>query len=200
LIYLGPLVRSLQRYLYRLQGHSGAARIQFEEVSQPPKVHWLRRMFFVSFWNETGLEKENLLHAVIEFMVPRKYLLAIDQGWSDHDVTVHRGIWARADLKVAVENHGGNKRLFRSRVRVRSSWLARVTLLSCGVIAVAGAASGLAEISELGLLLGLIAAVLILFETFRLGQVVFHVLEIVAKQIGLTGVNGTNKHPVRAGS
>ncbi|MBI3784845.1 MAG: glycosyltransferase [Deltaproteobacteria bacterium] len=131
LIYLGPLVRSLQRYLYRLQGHSNAARIQFEELSQRPKVQWLKRQVFVSYWNEGGLEKENLLHAVMEFLVPRKYMIAIDHGWNDWDVTIHRGIWARSDLKVAVENHGGSKRLFRTRVRVRSSLLARVFSLCC---------------------------------------------------------------------
>lgn len=190
LIYLGPLVRSMQRYLYRLQGHSDAARIQFEEVSQPPSVQWLRRQFFLSFWNETGLEKENLLHAVMEFLVPRKYMIAIDQGWNDHDVTIHRGLWARADLKVAVENHGGQKRLFRNRVRVHASWMARVTVATCMGVALIGAFAGLEEIAELGASLALIAAGVTVVEGFRLGRIVYHVLEIVANQIGLSGMNG----------
>lgn len=195
LIYLGPLVRSMQRYIYRLQGHSNAARIQFEGVSQPPTIQWRRHQFLLSFWNETYLEKENLLHALIEFLVPRKYMIAIDQGWNDHDVTIHRGIWARAQLKVAVEHHGGKKRLFRNRVRVQPSWLARTTLITCLVIAVIGGLTGLAEIAELGALLGLITVGVTAFESLRLGRVVYHVLEIVAKQIGLTGVNGHNQRP-----
>jgi glycosyltransferase involved in cell wall biosynthesis len=193
LIYLGPLVRSLQRYLYRMQGHSNAARIHFEEVSQPPRVNWLRRLFFVSYWSETGLEKENLMHAVMEFMVPRKYLIAIDQGWNDWDLIIHRGIWARSDLKVAVENHGGSRRLFRTRVRVRQSLLARVTLIVCSFLVLLGATSDLPEIAELALLLGVISLFIVAVESFRLGRVVYHVLEIVGKQIGLTNANGAAK-------
>jgi hypothetical protein len=190
LIYLGPLVRSLQRYLYRLQGHSNAARIQFDQVSQPPAVQWLKRQYFLSFWNETGLEKENLLHAVMEFLLPRKYMIAIDQGWNDHDLTIHRGLWARADLKVAVEHHGGQKRLFRTRVRVHASWMARATAAACGVVALIGLFTGLEEIAQLGGSLALIAAAVTVVEGFRLGRIVYHVLEIVAKQIGLAGMNG----------
>jgi len=126
-------------------------------------------------------------------MVPRKYLIAIDQGWNDQDVTVHRGIWARADLKVAVENHGGNKRLFRNRIRVHASRLARITLAACAVLAIAGALGGLAEIAELGILLGLLTLAMVILESFRLGRVLYHVLEIVAKHIGLSGVNGNQQ-------
>ncbi len=185
LIYLGPLVRSLQRYIYRLQGHTDVARIQFDEVSQPARVHWLRRELFVSYWNETSLEKENLLHAVMEFLVPRKYLISIDQGWNDCDITVQRGIWAKGDLKVAVEHHGGTKRLFRTRVRVRESLLSRVVLLSLATLFVLGVVGGLAEIAEVSALLGVITIGVIAGEHIRLGRTVYHVLEIVGKQIGL---------------
>jgi glycosyltransferase involved in cell wall biosynthesis len=193
LIYLGPLVRSLQRYLYRIQGSTNLARIQFEELSQPPTVHWLRRRLFLSYWSDHALEKENLLHAVIEFLVPRKYLIAIDQGWTDCDVTIHRGIWSRADLKVAVENHGGSKRLLRTRCRVRESRLARLTLIGFPVVAAAAWIGGLAEIAETALLLGVLNLLLVAVDNVRLGRVMYHVLEVVGKQIGLTPVNGKGK-------
>ncbi len=198
LIYLGPLVRSLQRYLYRIRGQNDQARIRFEKTSQPPEVRWFKREFYLSFWNETGLEKENLLHSVIDFLVPRKYLIAIEQGWNDHDVTIRRGVWARADLAIAVENHGGNKRLFRCRTRMRTSRLSRVIFPGCLVLTAIGLQSGLAEIAMLGGLLAVLIASVVTLECFRLGQVVFHVLEIVARQIGLTGANGSNRRPSRA--
>ena len=191
LIYLGPLMRSLQRYLNRIQGHTNVARIQFEEISQPPTVRWLRREFYLSYWAETGLEKENLLHAVMEFLVPRKYLIAIDQGWNDCDVTVYRGIWSKVDLKVAVENHGGARRFFRMRSRVRESWLSRVSLLGFAFLAVVGWLVGLAEILEVSLLLGTLNLIVVAVDNFRLGRIMYQVLEVVGKQIGLAPVNGT---------
>jgi len=193
LIYLGPLMRSLQRYLHRFQGSTNVARIQFEELSQPPTVHWLRRQLYLSYWSDHALEKENLLHAIIEFLVPRKYLITIDQGWTDCDVIVHRGIWSKADLKVAVENHGGSERLFRTRCRVRETWLSRLTLVGFPAIAVIGWIGGLAEITEAALLVGVITLLIIAVDNVRLGRVMYHVLEVVGKQIGLTPVNGKAK-------
>jgi len=190
LIYLGPLVRSLQRYLYRLQGSTNVARIVFEEPGQRPRVRWLTRQFFLSYWSDRGLEKENFLHAVMEFLVPQKYLIAIDQGWNDCDVTIHRGIWSKADLKLAVENHGGNKRAFRSRCRVRESRLSRVTLLGAAVVAFVGWFAGLAEILELAVLLGVLNLLVVVLDNFRLGRIMHHVQEVVAKHLELTPMNG----------
>jgi glycosyltransferase involved in cell wall biosynthesis len=193
LIYLGPLMRSLQRYLYRIQGSTNVARIQFEELSQPPTVHWLQRRLFLSYWSDHALEKENLLHAIIEFLVPRRYLLAIDQGWSDHDITIYRGIWSKADLKVAVENHGGSRRLLRTRCRVRETGLSRLTLIGFPAVAAVGWIGGLAEITEAALLVGMLNLLLVVVDNIRLGRFMYHVLEVVGKQIGLTPVNGKGK-------
>jgi hypothetical protein len=190
LIYLGPLLRSLQRSLYRIQGMTNVVRIQVEEPGQPPRVQWFKRQFFLSYWNETGLEKENLLHAVMEYLLPRKYLIAIDQGWNDCDVTVYRGIWSKADLKVAVENHGGSKRFFRTRCRVRESWLARVSLLGFAALVLIGWFARFAEIETVALLLGTLNLGVVAYDNYRLGRVLYYVLEIVAKHIQLTPVKG----------
>lgn len=190
LIYLGPLMRSLQRYLYRIQGMTNVARIQFGEPSQAPHVQWRRRQFFLSYWTEKGLEKESLLYALIEFLVPRKHLIAIDQGWNDRDVTVYRGIWSRAELKVAVENHGSGKRLFRTRCRVRESQLSRIALLGFGAVALVGWFVGLPEIVEVALLLAFLNLVVVVVDNYRLGRLMYHVLEIVGQQIELAPVGG----------
>ncbi len=190
LIYLGPLVRSLQRYLYRIQGMTNVARIQFENPSQPARVQWLRRQFFLSYWSEHGLEKENLLHAVMQFLLPRKHLIAVDQGWNDRDLTIYRGVWSKADLKVAVENHGGNKRFFRTRCRVRESLLSRISLLGFAGLATFGSFVGLAEIVEVAVLLGLLNLGVVAYDSYRLGLDIYHVLEIVGKTLYLTPVDG----------
>ncbi|GBD25089.1 Putative mycofactocin biosynthesis glycosyltransferase MftF [bacterium HR30] len=185
LIYLGPLVRSMQRYLYRLQGQNGAARIQFTGVPQRPEIEWRRREILLRFWSEHGTEKENFLHALIEFLAPRKYLVAVDQGWSDHDITVHRGLWSRVELTVAAENHGGNKRLLRTRSRVRASWFARSLTAILVTIATLALLGSLREISEMALLLLAITLGVTVVESFRLGQTVWHAQEIVAQQLRL---------------
>jgi O-antigen biosynthesis protein len=190
LIYLGPLVRSIQRYLYRIQGMTNVAQIHFEELTQPARVEWLRRQFYLCYWSDQGLEKENLLHAVIQFLLPRKYFVAIDQGWNDRDVTIYRGIWSKADLKVAVENHGGSERFFRTRCRVRESLLSRISLLSFAGLAIFGSFVGLAEIVEVAVLLGLLNLGLVAYDGYRLGLDMYHVLEIVGKHIQLTPVDG----------
>ncbi|MFQ5665353.1 MAG: glycosyltransferase [Candidatus Binatia bacterium] len=190
LMYLGPLLRSLQRYLYRFQGVTHGGRIHLEGPRQRPRVRWFKREFFLSYWSETGEEKENLLHAFMEFLIPRKYLIAIDRGWNDVDVTVHQGIWSRAELKVAVEDHGGGKRLFRTRCRVRESRLSRVSLLGFAGLAAAGWVSGLLEIQAVALLVGTLDLLVVAYDNYRLSRVVYHALEIVAKHIQLTPLEG----------
>ena len=192
LIYLGPLVRSLQRYLYRLQGHNGASPVDFTGVAQAPEMRWLRRAFRLRFWCESGLEKENLLHSLIEFLAPRKYLVAIDQGWTDRDLTIHRGLWARAEVKVAAENHGGEKRLFRSETRIRASSLARLSSAALAGVGVAAWVPGLREISEVALLLACITAGVTVREMWQLGRTLWHAQEIVARHLGLTAPGRTS--------
>jgi hypothetical protein len=68
--------------------------------------------------------------------------------------------------------------------------MARATAAACGVVALIGLFTGLEEIAQLGGSLALIAAAVTVVEGFRLGRIVYHVLEIVAKQIGLAGMNG----------
>ena len=190
LIYLGPLVRSVQRYLYRIQGMTNVEQIHFEQLTQPARVEWLKRQFFLCYWSEHGLEKENLLHAVMQFLVPRKFLIAVDQGWNDRDLTIHRSIWSTADLKVAVENHGGSRRFFRIRCRVRESVLSRISLVGFTLLSVVGWYVGLAEILEVGLLLGLLNLGMVAYDNYAFGRDMYHVIEILGKQLGLTPVDG----------
>ena len=188
LVYWGPLVRSTQRYLWRLQGMQPGERIALEGPLQKPRVRWRARQFFLAYWSEQGEEKEHLLSSVMQFLVLRKYLIAIDQGWNDWDVEVYRGIWSRANVKVAVENHGGPKRLFRVRCGVQLSFLAKLTLLGFTGLIALGLFLQAPEIAEVAILLGALNLVVVIYESLRLGRVLFHALEIVAKSIGLAPV------------
>jgi len=52
---------------------------------------------------------------------------------------------------------------------------------------------GLAEITEAALLVGMINLLIVVVDNVRLGRVMYHVLEVVGKHIGLTPVNGKAK-------
>ena len=125
----------------------------------------------------------------MEFFLPRKYLVAIDQGWDDHDLMVYRGIWSKAELTVAVEDHGGEKRLFRTRCRIRTSLLSRVALLGFVGLMAVGWFVGALEITKLAALLGLINLGVVVHDNVRLGRIMCRVLEAVARHIELSPVD-----------
>jgi len=101
---------------------------------------------------------------------------------------VYRGIWSKADVKLAVENHGGSKRFFRIRCRVRESWLARASVLGLTAIAAVGWFSGLWEVAFVAVLLSTLSLLMVSIDNVRMGRTMYHVLEVVAKLIELTPV------------
>ena len=191
LTYLGPLARSWQRYRTRLEGVRAVERVVFAAPSQTPGIDWRTRAFTLTYWSESGTEKEELLHRVIDFLNPRRFQVAIDQGWSEWDIDVRRGLWARAKLVVATENHGGAKRVLRVRCRVHPSLRARLMIAgSAGLVALSTllaavpmviAASALAFLAVGGIGGAMIG----------LGRVMHQVVEIVADRSGLTALAGS---------
>ena len=111
-------MRGLQRYLWRLRGFTVLEeRVPPDGPRQPADVDLMRRAFVLRYWSEESHEKEALLGGVMEFLIPRKYLIAVDPGWNRWDLEIFRGIWAKARVAVATENHGGTKRLLNVRSR-----------------------------------------------------------------------------------
>jgi len=188
LIYLGPLLRSYERYRWRIKGLTDVERIRFAEPTQRPRIRWLRRDFLLGYWSERGQEKEELLDAVMRFLLPRKYLIAHDLGWSSWDLDIHRGVVSKGRLRVAVENHGGGKRLFNVRCAVKTSRAAKLALGFWGLLVVLGAYVGVSELAVVAAALGIVTALSVGYQNFRLGRVIYQVLEIVAQQIGLVSV------------
>ena len=77
---------------------------------------------------KTAAEKEALLQGMMDFLLPQKYFVVADTGWSKWDLKIARGLWSRALVTVCGENHGESKRLLRVRCAMRSSSLARFLL------------------------------------------------------------------------
>ncbi len=188
LIYLGPLLRSYERYRWRIKGLTDVERIRFAEPTQSPRVRWFAREFQLGYWSDSGQEKEELLEGVIRFLLPRKYLIAHDLGWSGWDVEIHRGIWAKSQVRVAVENHGGSKRLFKVRCAVKTSRAGKLAIGGLAVLLALGAYLIVPELLAVAVVLGVLTGFSVGYQSFVVGRVMHHVLEIVAQQIGLTPV------------
>lgn len=192
LAYLGPFYRGIERYRWRIRGLTDVEPIQFDEAGQEPEISWRERALRVGYWSEQGLEKENILHALMEFLLPRKYLIAMDQGWSNWDLEISRGLWSIAQVRVGTENHGGLKRLLRVYCGVRLSQPAKIVLLGYLIIGFLGVLVGVEAVVVATTLIGLVNLGVILLQNFRLGRVMYHAIEIAAQRISLAPVQQTN--------
>jgi glycosyltransferase involved in cell wall biosynthesis len=147
-----------------------------------PRIGFLRRIagtagilahrlsFHRFFWNNKGLERDELIASVIGLLRTLGVNYALDSGFSASsntppwDLSVRTCRLTTAWLRVTVENHGGDKRFVRMAGSVLPSGLAAATLaglvIAAGVLAVfqplaalaaAGAAAGLTAWMGLGL-------------------------------------------------
>lgn len=192
LIYLGPLVRSFERYVWRIRGVTKVEPIEFDELMHRPRITLHERALFLSYWTEAALEKESLLQELMDFLLPRKYFIAVDQGWSDWDLKIYQGLWSRALIQVCTENHGGSKRLLRARCMLRMSRLAIVALGTCSLLTIVFIILGNSEVAVATVMIGVLSAAAIMYQNFCLGRTIYHVLEIVAKKLDLLPANATD--------
>ncbi|HZU89938.1 MAG TPA: hypothetical protein VE993_11825, partial [Stellaceae bacterium] len=199
LIYIAPLLRGWERTRWRLRALCRPERIRPIAVAQRPRISWLRRALHLSYWSETGAEKEVLLSGVMDFLKPQKYFVVPDTGWSGWDVQIARGLWSRALLLVCVENHGGGKRLFRVRCALRLSGLARALLRGYAAAAafalmlgwpLAAAAIGGVGIAHLAVMGHRLAA---------FGRIMHCVVETVATAARLTPLSPPSRAPLMGG-
>jgi cellulose synthase/poly-beta-1,6-N-acetylglucosamine synthase-like glycosyltransferase len=193
LIFLGPLVRTVARYRWRFRRGREVKPVDLNGATQSPRMSWRERAFHLSYWNEDGSEKESLLNGVMEFLLPRKYLIAMDQGWSDWDLEICQGPWAKAQIRVATENHGGAKRLLRVRCALRMSKIS-VACLSAYFLATALAVLlGMPQIAGAAILIGIGHAGVVLQQKFHIGNALYHVVESVAHRLQFVPVENLKK-------
>jgi len=196
LVFLGPLVRALERYRWRMRRFREVKAVVPNGAVQPPHVSWLERAFYLAYWNEDGQEKESLLHGVMESLLPRKYLIAVDQGWSRWDLEICQGPWAKAQVMVASENHGGTKRLLRVRCALRLSRVSIACFCAYVFMAAITAILGLTPITAIAVVTGLVHGGAILYQKFHIGNALYHVVESVAHRLRFVPVQNQPTRPV----
>jgi glycosyltransferase involved in cell wall biosynthesis len=126
LIYLGPLLRGWTRIKWRLK-----ALMDEPALPTGPIEQHLRRQglgFVLSYWNETGTEKEAMIAALMGACAAAHLPLTMDEGWRGWDFDIAAGPAGGARILVAGENHGADKRLLRVRSMLRLSPCASIAI------------------------------------------------------------------------
>jgi hypothetical protein len=188
LIYLGPILRGWERARWRTRLMKTNDQMRLEATRQKARVDWRERAFFLAYWSERGDEKELLLGGLMAFLAPQKYFIMPDQGWSDWDLKIARGLWSRAYVMVVGENHGGMKRLLRVRCAMRLSRLSAF-ILRCYAAIAAGAL--ILEAPTVAAVIGTIGLGhfgFIAYRTWAFGGLMHRIIDAVAHQAQLTPV------------
>jgi O-antigen biosynthesis protein len=185
LIYLGPLMRGWERAKWRLKELRGQGQIGLPATEQRARISWTEGALHLAYWSEEAAEKEVLLSGLIDFLLPHKYIVATDTGWSGWDLKIARGLYSRALVLVCTENHGGAKRLLRVRCTMRFSRLAYF-LLRGGAAATAAALI----LGWLPAAVAIAAAGLAVFmamsrQLFGFARLMHRIIETVARQARL---------------
>jgi len=185
LIYLGPLLRGWERIRWRLKELRTQEHLRLAKNEQRARICWTTRAFNLAYWSEAAAEKEALICGLMDFLVPQKYFVVPDAGWSHWDVEIARGLCSRALVLVCAENHGGAKRLLRVRCAMRFSRIALFVLRGCAALTafalilewpLTAAAIGAA---------GVIGLVTMGCQLVGFGRLMHRIIEAVAKQARL---------------
>jgi O-antigen biosynthesis protein len=185
LIYLGPLLRGWERLKWRVKTMQTEDHVGLPPVEQHARIDWLTRTFTLSYWNETSAEKEALLAGLMDFLLPQKYFVVPDTGWSKWDLKISRGLWSRAFVTVCAENHGGAKRMLRVRCAMRMSSLARVLLRGCAAVLAAGLILDSPIVAMIFFALGVVNLGVVGWQLATFGRLMHRIIEAVAQQAQL---------------
>ena len=185
LIYLGPLLRGWERLKWRVKTMQTQDHMRLAPIDQRARIDWPQRAFALRYWDETGAEKEVLLGGLMDFLLPQKYFVVADTGWSKWDLKIARGLWSRALVTVVAENHGGLKRLLRVRCAMRLSGLGTALLRGYAALA---AGSLIVDAPVAALIFFAIALVnlsVIGWQLVTFGRLMHRIIEAVARQTRL---------------
>ena len=188
LIYLAPLLRGAERIRWRLRTMQAPQRIRLGATEQRARIDWRRRTFTLSYWSEEAAEKEGLIGGLINFLVPQKYFVVSDTGWSGWDLKIARGLWNRALVTICSENHGATQRLLRVRCAMRLSSVAKFLLrfyaAATALALILGWPLAAIAIGALGCVsFAVMSCRLVLFA-----RLMHRIVEAVAKQLALVPV------------
>jgi len=200
LLYLGPLLRGWERLKWRLKEIRTHEHIGLVHTEQRACISWRARAIHLAYWSDAGVEKEALIGGLINFLVPQKYFVVPDTGWSSWDLNIARGLCGRALVVVCTENHGRSKRLLRVRCAIRFSRFALFLLRSCAAVTAFALILGWPLTAAVMGAIGLLNSGVMSWQLVRFGGLMHRIIEAVAKQACLVPVEPLERSsaPVRA--
>ena len=126
-----------------------------------------------------------MLAGLMEFLLPQKYFVVPDTGWSKWDLKISRGLWSRAFVTVCAENHGGPKRLLRVRCAMRMSSLAQVLLRGCAMLTAAALILDSPVVAMIFFALGVVNLGVAGWQLVIFGRLMHRIIEAVARHAEL---------------
>jgi hypothetical protein len=136
----------------------------------------------------------------MDFLLPQKYFVVADTGWSKWDLKIARGLWSRAYVTVCGENHGGGKRLLRLRCALRASSLGRALLRGFAALTAASLILGAPAAAAVFFALGLLNLGVIGWQMVAFGRLMHRIVETVAGQSRLLPVAPLGRGPLPIGT
>ena len=188
LIYLGPLLRGWERIKWRSRRCRRRTISASPPVEQRARIDWRERAFMLSYWDESGAEKEALLGGLMDFLMPQKYFVVPDTGWSNWDLKIARGLWSRALVVVCAENHGGRSGCCGCAARCGCRASARVLLRACAALTAARLILGAPLAAVIFFALGVVNLGVIGWRLVTFGRLMHRIIEAVARQARLVPV------------
>jgi O-antigen biosynthesis protein len=189
LIYLGPLLRGWERIKWRVKTMPPLSP-PAEPVSPEQRafVDWRTGAFVLSYWSETGAEKELIIDALMRGLAGARLPFAVGGGWNDWDLSVDGNLAAIARVTVAEENHGAEKRLLRMRCALRPTLLSRWTVGGIAAVVLATLAGSWFVAAAIGIAALAAAGGLLLWQAAVLGGRLHHLIEGAARDTALVPV------------
>jgi O-antigen biosynthesis protein len=188
LIYLGPLLRGWERIKWRIRETRAQPHAAPAETEQQARISWRKRAFQLAFWSEAGAEKEALIGGLMDFLVPQKYFVVPDTGWSGWDLKIARGVCSRALVLVCAENHGGARRLLRVRCAMRLSRFAIFLLRGYAVLTAFALMMGWPIAAAVAATAGLVNFLVMGAKLAAFARLMHRIIEAVATPAGLMPV------------
>jgi glycosyltransferase involved in cell wall biosynthesis len=186
LIYLGPLLRGWERLKWRVKLMPGWSQPDPRAIEQRCRIAWGQRALVLSYWTEDGTEKEAMLGALMRELARQHHPVAVDTGWANWDLEAGSGLWSQAQITLAGEDHGADKRLMRVRCALRLSRLSRGLLGGCGAIMLFGLMLGFTLPTVAAMVAGAAVLAFTGWQLSRFADELHHVVETAARETQLT--------------
>ena len=199
LIHLGPLLRGCERIKWRLKAIPPLLPLDATPPEQRGQLAWRERAFVLSYWSESGAEKEAVLGALMRGLTERKYPLVLDTGWRDWDLEAGGNLAGIGRVAVAEENHGAEKRLLRVRCALRPTRLAVAAIGVPALMTLLSLVSGWHVAAAFFVLLTVIAGGAVLWQIAVYAGRLHRLIEAAAREAGLVPVDPITRGAPPAG-